>query len=423
MKKEFTSEKGRTFRRDDARPSNFDKDRRNSEPRKKSFNPNFDDNNRFIGGGRSERPSREGGFNREGGFGREGRVNREGGFNRDSRPNREGGFSRERKFERTERPSFSRDNREDRPSREGSFNRDGGFSREGRVNREGGFNRDSRPNREGGFNRERKFERTERPAFGRNSKPNRNKDNYPRFDAKVSGEMRLNRYVANSGVCSRREADDLITAGLVSVNGTIVTELGTKVSPSDTVRFNDEVIKGEKNVYILMNKPKGFVTTIEDPHAERTVMDLLRDACTERIYPVGRLDKNTMGVLLFTNDGDLTKKLTHPSYNKAKIYQVSLDRAITQADMLKLESGVVLEDGEIAADEVNFVGETRKEVGIEIHSGRNRIVRRMFDSVGYNVEKLDRVYFAGLTKKNLKRGDWRFLTPQEVILLKNGQYR
>lgn len=246
---------------------------------------------------------------------------------------------------------------------------------------------------------------------------------YPRFEApKPQGAIRLNRFIANSGICSRREADDLIIAGVISVNGKIVSELGTKVNPEDEVRFNGEVIKGEKKVYILMNKPKGYVTSVDDPHSDKTVMDLLKGACDERVYPVGRLDKNSVGVLLFTNDGELTRKLTHPSYNKRKIYQVTLDKPLSEADMTRIAEGITLEDGPIFADEISYVSDTRREVGIEIHSGRNRIVRRIFESLGYSVQKLDRVYFAGLTKKRLKRGAWRFLTPKEVSILKSGEY-
>ncbi len=247
--------------------------------------------------------------------------------------------------------------------------------------------------------------------------------NYPKYNPnEQNGEIRLNRYIAQSGLCSRREADDYIAAGLISVNGVVVKELGVKVMPSDEIKFNDDQIKGEKKVYIVLNKPKGFVTSSDDPHADKTVMDLVSNACTERIYPVGRLDKNSLGVLLFTNDGDLTKQLTHPSHRKKKIYQVSLDKPVTRADFDALASGITLDDGEIYADEISYVSERRDEVGLEIHSGRNRIVRRMFEHLGYSVQKLDRVYFAGLTKKNLKRGQWRFLTNEEVERLKSGRY-
>ena len=201
-----------------------------------------------------------------------------------------------------------------------------------------------------------------------------------------------------------------------------MTELGTKVMPADEVKFNDSRVQGEQKVYLVLNQPKGYVTSLEDPHADKTVMELVKGACTERIYPVGRLDKNSLGLLLFTNDGDLTKQLTHPSYQKMKIYQVTLDKPLTRSDMDKIAEGIVLEDGEIHADEISYVKENKQEVGIEIHSGRNRIVRRIFEYLGYTVTKLDRVYYAGLTKKNLKRGQWRFLTREEVDRLKSGRY-
>ena len=239
---------------------------------------------------------------------------------------------------------------------------------------------------------------------------------------RIGVDMRLNRFLAQSGLCSRREADDFITAGLVTVNGVVVTELGTKVRSTDEVKFNDSKVQGEKKVYLVLNKPKGYVTSLEDPHADKTVMELVKGACSERIYPVGRLDKNSLGLLLFTNDGDVTRQLTHPSLEKKKIYQVTLDKPLTRADMEQITEGIMLEDGEIYADEVAYVSDTKKEVGIEIHSGRNRIVRRIFEHLGYTVQKLDRVYYAGITKKNLKRGQWRFLTREEVERLKSGRY-
>ena len=246
---------------------------------------------------------------------------------------------------------------------------------------------------------------------------------YPKYSPdRNPGELRLNRFIAQSGVCSRREADDFITAGLVTVNGEVVTTLGSKVRPEDDVRFNGERIQGEHKVYLVLNKPKGYVTSLDDPHADKTVMELVKGACAERIYPVGRLDKNSVGLLLFTNDGDITRRLTHPSLNKKKVYQVSLDKPLTNADMQAIADGIMLEDGEIHADEIACVKDDRKEVGIEIHSGRNRVVRRIFEHLGYKVQKLDRVYYAGLTKKNLKRGAWRFLTDAEVAHLKSGQY-
>ena len=241
--------------------------------------------------------------------------------------------------------------------------------------------------------------------------------------APVKEEIRLNKYIANSGVCSRREADNFILAGVVTVNGEVVTELGTKVNIyTDDVRFNGERLKGEEKVYIVMNKPKGYVTTASDPHADKTVMDLLK-GCGARVFPVGRLDKNTTGVLMFTNDGEIAEKLTHPSYDKKKIYQVSLDGKLKREDYEKNLSGVELSYGVIAADELEYIEEDdHRKLGIEIHSGKNRIVRRIFESLGYEVKALDRVYFAGLTKKGLKRGEWRFLTEGEINLLRMGAY-
>lgn len=243
------------------------------------------------------------------------------------------------------------------------------------------------------------------------------------FVPEIKDVVRLNRFIANSGVCSRREADTLIQAGVVTVNGEVVTELGTKVNiHDDDIRFNGERLKGEEKVYLIMNKPKGYVTTASDPHAEKTVIDLLK-GCSSRVYPVGRLDKNTTGVLLLTNDGEIAERLTHPSYDKKKIYQVSLDRALSEEDYHKILEGVSLSDGDVKADELEFIdANDKRKIGIEIHSGKNRIVRRIFDSLGYNVKALDRVYFAGLTKKGLKKGEWRYLTEGEINILKIGAY-
>ena len=236
---------------------------------------------------------------------------------------------------------------------------------------------------------------------------------------KNDGTIRLNRFIANSGMCSRREADTYIATGCVTVNGEIVSEMGFKVRMGDSVSFNGKLLSIEKKVYVLLNKPKGFVTTVEDPHADKTVMDLVQNACYERIYPVGRLDKNTTGLLLFTNDGDLTKRLTHPKYNRKKIYHVHLDQKVSKAHLDEIINGVTLEDGFVAADSVSYADEEdKKQVGIEIHSGKNKIVRRIFEHLGYKVVRLDRVYFCGLTKKNLPRGKWRFLTQEEVNMLK-----
>lgn len=235
--------------------------------------------------------------------------------------------------------------------------------------------------------------------------------------------VRLNKYLANAGICSRREADEFIQAGVVSVNGQVVTELGTKVLRTDDIRFHDQKVPMEKKVYVLLNKPKDCVTTSDDPQQRKTVMDLVKNACPERIYPVGRLDRNTTGVLLLTNDGDLASKLTHPKFLKKKIYHVFLDKKVTAHDMQQIATGITLEDGEVHADAIEYASATDKsQVGIEIHSGKNRIVRRIFESLGYRVVKLDRVLFAGLTKKNLRRGDWRFLTEKEVDMLRMGAF-
>jgi 23S rRNA pseudouridine2605 synthase len=236
--------------------------------------------------------------------------------------------------------------------------------------------------------------------------------------------IRLNKYIASTGICSRREADEFIQAGLITVNGKLVTELGVKVSSADLVKYNGETLREEKKVYILMNKPKDYVTTVEDPHAKKTVLELVRGACKERIYPVGRLDRNTTGVLLLTNDGEITKRLTHPKFEKLKIYHVYLNRNLKQGDMDKVASGITLEDGFIKADSISYADPVdKKQVGIEIHSGRNHIVRRIFESLGYEIAKLDRVYFAGLTKKNLRRGEWRFLSEKEIAMLKMNAFK
>jgi len=231
--------------------------------------------------------------------------------------------------------------------------------------------------------------------------------------------VRLNRFIANTGLCSRREADEHIKGGLIKVNGELVTEMGVKVNPSDEVCFKDNPLTNQRKIYLLLNKPKGFVTSVDEPQGKKIVMDLVRSACKERIYPVGRLDKMTTGVLLFTNDGDLSLKLTHPSNRMRKVYQVTLDKTLNEEDMEKLSKGIELEDGPIAFDSIAYTDvEDKKQIGVEIHSGKNRIVRRMFESTGYKVIRLDRVYFAGLTRKGLKRGKWRFLSPEEVAFLK-----
>ena len=238
---------------------------------------------------------------------------------------------------------------------------------------------------------------------------------------KIITRIRLNRFIANSGVCSRRDADDYIRNGVITVNGRLVTDLGTKVTYDDDVRLKNKKLSTEKKVYILMNKPKDYVTTVEDPHAEHTVLELIGDKCNERVYPVGRLDKATTGVLLLTNDGDLTGKLTHPKYKRKKIYHVFLDRPVVKNDLFRLTEGIELDGENVAADAVAYADEEDKtQIGIELHSGQNRVIRRLFETLGYKVKKLDRVYFAGLTKKSLPRGKWRFLTEKEISMLKRG---
>jgi len=238
---------------------------------------------------------------------------------------------------------------------------------------------------------------------------------------KAAQPVRLNKYIAASGVCSRREADEIIRKGQIFVNGKQVTDLGTRVNPEDDVRYKNKKLNAEKKIYILLNKPKDYVTTVEDPHADRTVIDLIGDACSERVYPVGRLDKSTTGVLLLTNDGDLAGKLTHPRFKRKKIYHVFLDRVVSKNDLFKLTEGIDLDGETVAADAVSYADlDDKTQLGIELHSGQNRVVRRLFEKLGYRIRKLDRVYFAGLTKKNLPRGKWRFLTEKEVSMLKRG---
>ncbi|MFN8711472.1 MAG: pseudouridine synthase [Bacteroidota bacterium] len=256
--------------------------------------------------------------------------------------------------------------------------------------------------------------KTERPAY------KKSKGAPSKYAEPVNGSLRLNRFIANTGLCSRREADELIAAGVVKVNGKIVTELGTKISASDTVHYGDQLLRRERMQYVLLNKPKDFITTTDDPQERKTVLQLVSDACSERIYPVGRLDRNTTGLLLLTNDGDLAEHLMHPRYGIRKIYHVTLDKTLNSEDFAAIENGVELEDGPIKADELSYVGEggNKKEVGIVLHSGRNRIVRRIFEHLGYQVVGLDRVVYAGLTKKNLPRGRWRHLSEEEVGHLK-----
>ena len=301
-----------------------------------------------------------------------------------------------------------------RPQGQGGYQRQQGQG--GYQKRQGGYQQRGYQQHQGG--QQGMF-----PGRGKSFTPRPKRIEYEMPIPDPNEKIRLNKFMSNAGICSRREADEFIQQGLVKVNGQVVTELGTKISHADVVEYDEKVVALESKCYILLNKPKDCVTTSEDPQDRTTVMDLVKGACTERIYPVGRLDRNTTGVLLLTNDGDLASKLTHPKYVKKKIYHVWCDRDIAEEDMQRIADGIELEDGPIHADAISYATETdRNQAGIEIHSGRNRIVRRIFETLGYHVTKLDRVYFAGLTKKNLPRGRWRYLTQEEVNLLKMGAF-
>ena len=420
------------------------------------FNPNGENGDRpqrsygnNAGGDRPYRPR----YNSEGGDRPQRSYGNNAGGDRPYRPryNSEGGDRPQRSYgnnaggDRSYRPRYNSEGG-DRPQRSYGNNAGGDRPYRPRYNSEGG----DRPQRSYGNNAG--GDRPYRPRYNgeggdRPQRPYGNRDSYSRpirrtadYDpnAKYSKKkqieykeqfvdpnepIRLNKFLANAGVCSRREADEFITAGVVSVNGEVVTELGTKIKRGDEVKFHEQAVSIERKIYVLLNKPKDTVTTSDDPQARRTVMDLVKGACSERIYPVGRLDRNTTGVLLLTNDGDLASKLTHPKYLKKKIYHVHLDKNLTKADMEQIAAGIQLDDGEIQADAISYTDDFKKdEVGIEIHSGKNRIVRRIFESLGYKVVKLDRVFFAGLTKKGLRRGEWRYLTEQEVNFLRMGSF-
>ena len=370
--------------------------------------PSFDRNNGGYQRERREYRSNDG-YNREGGY-----HHREGGYQRENRDRRPGGDYNRGGYRQREGGYQSRPY-----NREGGYQRREGGYQQRPYNREGGYQQ-----REGGYQSRPGGYKKRPQGYNPHAKYSMKKQiEYKEKNYDPDEPVRLNRYLANAGVCSRREADTFIQAGVVKVNGVVVTELGTKVKRSDEVMFHDQTINMEKKVYVLLNKPKDYVTTSDDPQNRKTVMELVKNACRERIYPVGRLDRNTTGVLLFTNDGDLATKLTHPQYLKKKIYHVFCDKNVTAADLRQIADGIMLEDGEIHADAIDYAHETdKKQVGIEIHSGRNRIVRRIFEHLGYKVVKLDRVYFAGLTKKNVKRGDWRFLTQDEVNMLKMGAF-
>ena len=399
------------------RPEGFGAGLQGSGPQRGGFRPR---NN--YGGGYQQR---QGGYQqRQGGY----RPRQEGG---------EGGYQPRQQGEYGQRPQGGYQQRGGYGQRpqggygqrpQGGYQQRGGYGQRPQggygQRQEGGF----QP-RQGGYGKPygapfKKGPRQHTADYDPNAKYSMKKRiEYKELNYDPNEPLRLNKFLANAGICSRREADEFIQAGVVTVNGEVVTELGTKILRTDEVKFHDQPVKIEKKVYVLLNKPKDYVTTSDDPQQRKTVMDLVKNACPERIYPVGRLDRNTTGVLLLTNDGDLASKLTHPKYLKKKIYHVFLDKNVTAHDLQQIADGIQMEDGEIKADDVQYASPTdKKQVGIEIHSGKNRIVRRIFESLGYRVQKLDRVQFAGLTKKNLKRGDWRYLTEEEVDRLRMGAY-
>ena len=374
---------------------------------------------------------------RQSNYGQGGYQQRQGGYQqRPYNNNRPGGYQQRQGGYNNNRPGGYQQhqggyNSENRQSGYNSENHQGGYQQRqgGYQQRQGGYNNNRQGgynnNRQGGYNNNRQggYNKGMMRPQGKSFVPRPKRIEYELPVPDVNEQIRLNKFLANAGLCSRREADEFIQQGLVKVNGNVVTELGTKIGHADIVEYNDKPVVLESKCYILLNKPKDCVTTSDDPNGRTTVLDLVKGACEERIYPVGRLDRNTTGVLLLTNDGDLASKLTHPKYVKKKIYHVWTDKDIAEEDMQRIADGIELEDGEIHADAISYVTDTdRNQAGIEIHSGRNRIVRRIFESLGYHVTKLDRVYFAGLTKKNLPRGRWRYLTQEEVNFLKMGSF-
>ena len=394
----------------------------------------------YASGGLNHRSSQEeGGFRPEGfGAGLQGAAPQRGGYRPRNNYNHDGGYQSRQQGGYRPRPQHGQQDGgyQSRPQQGGYRPRpqygqqdggyqprpqQGGYRPRPQYGQQGGYQ--GRP--QGGYGPQRGgFNKKQHGAYDPNAKYSLKKRiEYKEENYDPNEPIRLNKFLANAGVCSRREADEFIQAGVVTVNGEVVTELGTKVLRTDEVRFHDQPVTMEKKVYVLLNKPKDYVTTSDDPQQRKTVMDLVKNACSERIYPVGRLDRNTTGVLLLTNDGDLASKLTHPKFLKKKIYHVYLDKNVTAHDMQQIAEGIQLEDGEIKADAIDYASDTdKKQVGIEIHSGKNRIVRRIFESLGYKVTKLDRVQLAGLTKKNVRRGDWRYLTEEEVDRLRMGAY-
>ena len=436
----FNSENGdrpqRSYSSDRPYRQRFNPNAENGDRPQRSYNNDRSYRPRYNGEG-GDRSQRSYGNNAGGDRPYRPRYNSEGGDrpqrpsygDRPQRPRFNSGDGGQRSYsnDRPYRPRYNSGDGGDRPQRPYGSSSYGGSSYGGSSY--GGSSYGDRPQRprfnpdggRGGYGRPQQ-RRT--PDYDPNAKYSRKKQiEYKEQFTDPNEPIRLNKFLANAGVCSRREADEFITAGVVSVNGVVVTELGTKIKRADEVKFHDQMVSIERKIYILLNKPKDTVTTSDDPQARRTVMDLVKGACDERIYPVGRLDRNTTGVLLLTNDGDLASKLTHPKFLKKKIYHVHTDKNVTKADMDQIAAGIQLDDGEIHADAISYTDDVRRdEVGIEIHSGKNRIVRRIFESLGYKVVKLDRVFFAGLTKKGLRRGEWRYLSEQEVNYLRMGSF-
>ncbi len=413
----------------------FNNNEGGERPYRSSYNPNFNNNN--GGGDRPYRPRYNSNGQNEGGY-RQQRPYRPS-FNNQQEGGEQRGYTprfnnnNNGRLQRAYNPRYNNENGENRSFRP-RYNNEDGENRSfrprynGNGQGEGGY-RQQRPRynnngyQQGGYRQQGGF-RPRTDDYNPNAKYSMKKQiEYKDLLTDPNEPIRLNKFLANAGICSRREADEFIAAGVVSVNGTVVTELGTKIQRTDEVKFHDQPVSIERKVYVLLNKPKDCVTTSDDPQERKTVMDFVSGACKERIYPVGRLDRNTTGVLLLTNDGDLASKLTHPKFLKKKIYHVYCDKNVSKADLDQIVAGVTLDDGEIHADAVSYASDTDKsQVGIEIHSGKNRIVRRIFEALGYRVIKLDRVYFAGLTKKGLRRGDWRYLTEQEVAMLRMGSF-
>lgn len=406
------------------RPEGFGSGLHNSAPQQGGYRPHY--NNKEGGYGNSRggyQPRSNYGGQRQGGYGqpRQGGYGqpRQGGYGQP----RQGGYGNPRGgYGNNANNNYGNNNGGYGGQRQGGYGNSYGNNGYGNQRNGNGYN----PQR-GGYNAQRggNFRpNNKRGPYDPNAKYSMKKRiEYKEINYDPNEPVRLNKFLANAGVCSRREADEYIQAGVVTVNGNVITELGTKILRTDEVKFHDQPVKLEKKVYVLLNKPKDYVTTSDDPQQRKTVMELVKGACEERIYPVGRLDRNTTGVLLLTNDGDLASKLTHPKFLKKKIYHVYLDHNVTAHDLQQIRDGITLEDGEIKADAVEYADENdKKQVGIEIHSGKNRIVRRIFETLGYKVTKLDRVQFAGLTKKNVRRGDWRYLTEEEVDRLRMGAY-